>query len=82
MTNLGTPTRGPITIEELLRTALNKILEDEIKSQGLKQQQPIAAVTVYETVTMSHTEPVITTTTSLTDTYDSATAKYEHSEHG
>ena len=80
MTNLLTPTRKTISLEDLFRTTLNKILEDEVKS-GVKLSHPLATITVPETIDISHTEPVITTTTSLTDTWDSATAQYEFSEY-
>lgn len=81
MTNMGTPIRRRMSVEELLRTTLNKILEDEIKEQGVKTPRPFTIATIYESVTMSHAEPTVTTTTSVTDTYDSATAIYESSEY-
>ena len=81
MTNLGTPVRRRLTVEELLRTTLNKILEDEVKERGIKTAQPVSAIELYDKVTISHTEPVITTTTIATDNYDAATALYETSEY-
>ena len=80
MTNLLTPTRKSISLEDLFRTTLNKILEDEVKS-GVKLSQPLATITIPETIDISHTEPTITTTTSATNVYDDATATYESSEY-
>ena len=81
MTNMGTPIRGRVSLEELLRSALNKILEDEIKDQGIKSSQPIIGITLNETLLLTHVEPTITTTTVATDVYDAATALYESSEY-
>lgn len=80
MTNLLTPTRKTISLEDLFRTTLNKILEDEVK-EGVKLSQPLATITIPETIDVSHAEPTITTTTSATNVYDDAFAIYETTEY-
>ena len=78
MTNLLTPTRKSIKLEDLFRTTLNKILEDEVKS-GVKLSQPLATITIPETIDISHTVPTITTTTAILENYDDATTAYDTS---
>ena len=81
MTNLGTPVRGKLTVEDLLRTVLNKILESEIKQTAIKSSQPLIGITLPETLLISHTEPVITFTTNASALWDNAPAQYDFVEY-
>lgn len=81
MSALGDPTRRRVSGEDLLRTVINEILE--IKNQATGGKNPPRTVFAYDqnTLYLSHSEPTISTTTSLTANYDASDAEYEVSEY-
>lgn len=81
MSALGDPVRRRISGEDLLRTVINEILEIKNRLTEGKQIPKAAFVPTQETIYLAFSTPIISTTTALTDTYDSGTAKYETSEY-
>jgi len=81
MSSLGDPIHRQTSASDLLRTVINEILELKNKSTGGKTPPRTLFITDIGKVLLSHTEPVITTTTAATDVYDAASAVYDTSEY-
>ena len=81
MSALGDRINRITTAGDLFRAVINVILEEKMKRSGGQTLPVIMIISDVGTILLSHAEPVITTTTSLTDVWDSATADYEVSEY-
>jgi len=81
MSALGDRINRITTAGDLFRTVINVILEEKMKRPSGQTLPPIIIASDLDSLYLSHTEPVITTTTALTDVWDSASADYETSEY-
>lgn len=81
MSALGDVTRRKVSGEDLLRTVINEIIAIKNRVTGGKVPPKTSYAYDQNVIYISHGEPTITTTTNLSDTYDSATAEYERSEY-
>ena len=81
MSALGDRVNRPTTAGDLFRSVINVILEEKMKRMGGQTLPVIIIISEDDTVYVSHSEPVIGTTTALTDVWDGASADYETSEY-